>query len=214
MSDRPIMSDLMPNRAVVERRLGTSDDFPTPPWATRAFLEQLAYRHTTLASQRVLEPACGRGHMVMVLKEYFKTVGYADVTDYGLPFAMRGDFLKMQPGKQFDWVITNPPFKLAQDFIEHALGFARVGVAMLVRTSFLEGSGRYAALYARKPPTTVYQYVERVPMVEGRYDPDASTATSYCWVVWEDGSVGDTKLKWIPPGKKRLMRPDDVIVKI
>ena len=155
--------------------------------------------------------------MVMVLKEYFKTVGYSDVTDYGLPFAMRGDFLQMQPGKQFDWVITNPPFKLGQKFIEHAFGFARVGVAMLVRTSFLESVGRYETLYRYQPPTHVYQYAERVPMVEGRYDPKASTATSYCWVVWEMDRInyiGETVLKWIPPSRERLEREDDVIVKI
>ena len=54
------------------------DDFPTPPWATRALIEHILANPQALSRKSCLEPACGVGHMVRVLKEYFGTVDYPD----------------------------------------------------------------------------------------------------------------------------------------
>ena len=43
------------------------DDFPTPPWATRALIEHVVGAGGELRQQSCLEPACGAGHMVKVL---------------------------------------------------------------------------------------------------------------------------------------------------
>ncbi|HRO04370.1 MAG TPA: hypothetical protein PLS69_12275, partial [Terricaulis sp.] len=59
----------------------------------------------------------------------------------------------------------------------------------------------------------IAQFCERVPMVKGRWDPSASTATSYCWVVWDRmlGVNEGTIFSWIPPGQRAaLTKPDDV----
>ena len=64
------------------------------------------------------------------------------------------DFLRSGlQDNSFDWVITNPPFKIAEDFIFESLRVARVGVAMLVRTVFIESVGRYDRLFSQNPPT-------------------------------------------------------------
>ena len=81
--------------------------------------------------------------------------------------------------------ITNPPFRLAEEFVLRSLQVARVGVAVLARTVFLESVGRYQNLFRDNPPTKVAQFTERVPMVKGRLDKKASTATGYSWLVWE-----------------------------
>jgi hypothetical protein len=40
------------------------DDFPTPPWATRALIEHILSEHRAVLSHSTcLEPACGVGHM-------------------------------------------------------------------------------------------------------------------------------------------------------
>jgi len=75
-----------------------------------------------------------------------------------------------------DWVITNPPFRLAEEFVQRSLIVARKGVAILARTVFIESVGRYHNLFELNPPTIFAQYSERVPMVRGRLDPKASTA--------------------------------------
>jgi len=190
------------------------DDFPTQPWATRALCEHvLAGCH--LASKKVWEPACNRGHMSDPLGEYFSAVWASDVHDYGLEGAFLHDFLMPYtprmlniPGWGVDWIISNPPFRLAEQFITQARGMAGEGVAMIVRTSFLEGVGRYQNLFSKSPPSIVAQFSERVPMVRGRLTATGSTATSYCWLVWIKG-VTTTELVWIPPCRKKLERPED-----
>src|SRR5665811_218531 len=58
-------------------------------------------------------------------------------------------------------------------------------------------------------PSRVAQFVERVPMVEGRLERKASTATAYAWLVWEKGRLGSCELVWIPPCRKKLERDKD-----
>lgn len=185
------------------------DDFPTPPWATRALLEHVIGRES-LPGKTCLEPACGRGYMAEPLRPYFARVLASDIVDYG--YGEVADFLDRKPSKGVDWVITNPPFRLAEDFFHHALTIANVGVALLVRTVFLEGIGRLERVFSKHPPTLVAQFSERVPMVRGRLDRKASTATGYAWVMWRKPLGADTRLMWIPPCRKRLERDQDYAV--
>jgi hypothetical protein len=208
------------SHAVMAQRAKTAPDeldfFPTPPWATRALIEHViiggGWRSDNLAAMSCEEPACGQGHMARPLAEYFHTVFAADCHDYG--YGDVRDFL--MPGKPLrrcNWIITNPPFRLAPAFVTQALGIAKTGVAMLVRTAFLEGVGRYQSLFSQHRPLFVAPFTERVPMVKGRLDRAASSATSYCWIVWATSNDRphflDTHLKWIPPCRKKLERDDD-----
>ena len=183
------------------------DFFPTPPWATRALTQQLYRRGLFFPKSTVWEPACGQGHMARPLSEFCITHA-SDVHDYG--FGEVDDFLLDFPRrKAFDWIITNPPFRLAEQFVQTARHRALHGVAILVRTAFLEGVQRHAELFSQHPPTLILQFVERVPMVKGRVSKEATTATSYCWIVWFRGQGTITAFDWIPPCRKRLERAGD-----
>jgi hypothetical protein len=197
---------VMAQRAELKTSL---DDFPTPPWATRALVEHVIASKVSLASMTCLEPACGRGHMSKALAEYFSEVVSYDVFEYG--FGGVADFLKTKHHDQsFDWVITNPPFKLGEEFIKRSIKIARRGVAMLARTVFIESVGRYEGLFKPNPPSAFAQFVERVPMVKGRLDKKASTATGYGWLVWEKmHPTARTQLAWIPPCRRLLERDGD-----
>jgi hypothetical protein len=199
------------SHAVMSQRVeaaDSADDFPTPPWATRALLEHVIDK-STLTKASCLEPACGRGDMAKVLKEYFGAVYASDVHDYG--YGLTHDFTTSPFETDcVDWVITNPPFRLAETFVRHARVMARRGVAILARTVFLESVGRYEAFFRDAPPTTFAQFVERVPMVKGRLDRKASTATGYAWFVWDKQERG-SKVVWIPPCRKQLERDSDYV---
>lgn len=172
--------------------------FPTPPFATRALCEFLQAERGSLEGLTCWEPACGEGHMVRPLEEYFADVIASDVHPFGdnLCFDFTLAPVLGTPGDQPDFIVTNPPFTLAYEFIEAAAVTARVGFAMLVRSAFLEGADRFARLWSRFPPDYVLQFSERVVMLEGRLiqsgavDPfaekhgtTASTATAYVWLV-------------------------------
>lgn len=199
------------SHAVMAQRVeakDSPDDFPTPPWASRALFEHVIEDKRLLTKQTVLEPACGAGHMAKVLKEYFANVECSDAYEYG--YGSTRNFLEMPYAKDsFDWVITNPPFRLAEEFILSALDVARVGVAILARTVFLESVGRYRSIFQLNPPTIFAQFSERVPMVRGRLDKKASTATGYAWLVWNKQVEATSRLAWVPPCRKALERQGD-----
>ena len=212
------MSDLLKpsgSYAVMAQRREPPDSldfFPTPPWSTRSLLRcVLEPRGFDLGASTAWEPACGEGHMAAVLAETFGAVHATDVFDYGRGFPTC-DFLEARrPEDGPGWVITNPPFKVAELFATRALEIATTGVALLVRSAWLEGTGRYARVFRPHPPAIVAQFAERVPMTKGRWDPNASTATSYAWVVWTKLPIAAEPIfTWIPPGQREaLTRPDD-----
>jgi len=183
------------------------DDFPTPPWATRALCELLIAQGYILRTSKAREPAANRGHMVLPLTEYFGAVEASDIHDYGAGFP-QSDYLFGPDQDPTDWTITNPPFRLAEQFISRALRTSTKGVAVIVRSAFLEGVGRNDRLFSVTPPTDILQFTERVVMHKGKLSAKGSTATSYCWLVWQ-GPIGNTRFHWIPPCRKRLERSED-----
>ena len=198
--------------AVMQRRVeahDSLDDFPTPPWATRALCEWLKEAEP-LDAMIVREPAANRGHMVKPLQEYFASVEASDVHDYGVGYPV-ADYLWGPPPAPVDWTITNPPFRLAEQFLERAFLSSTVGVAVIVRTAFLEGQKRFERLFSKIPPSYVLQFTERVVMHKGRLAPEGSTATAYSWIIWfrDEEQPSDTRLRWIAPCRKRLERPSD-----
>lgn len=198
------------SHAVMAQRVESKDsldDFPTPPWAARAFCKWLNPREDA----SVWEPAANRGYMVKALREHFGVVYATDIHDYGVGFGVH-DFLAPQcPIPRPQWVITNPPFKLAAEFVERGLSVATGGVAVLVRSTWAESLGRYQRLFSHRPPSWILQHVHRVPMVKGRYDPKASTATGYAWFVWDCAGVWGpgTQFGWLPQSKSDLYKPGD-----
>lgn len=202
--------------AVMAQRVEAHDSldyFPTPPWATRALCEWLKAEAAPINTLSCWEPACGAGDMARPLGEYFRQVRASDVARYG--YGDQRDFLF--PGEDVpsvDWIITNPPFRLAEQFITRATEgqypLAKWGCAMLVRTAFLEGISRYASLFSKNMPFAVLQFSERVPIHKGKLTETGSTATAYCWVVWKyPYQANMTELRWIPPCRRKLEKPYD-----
>jgi len=103
--------------------------------ATRALFEHVISPHN-VKSEICWEPAANRGYMARPLNEYFKHVMESDIHDYGDHNDV--DFLNCnidRTNSTIHWVITNPPFNKAQQFIEKAQKVAIDGVAMLTRTN-------------------------------------------------------------------------------
>jgi predicted RNA methylase len=213
------------------------DYFATPPWATRALTELLRRQGEAMHLMSVWDPACGEGYMARPLAEAFGQVVATDVHDYRAAWHGQDgvDDILLRGAPQTvgdvpilgaDWIITNPPFRLAHQFIDRAIPLARSGVAMLVRSTFTEGAEQYRKLFSKTPPTDILQFVERVVMTKGRpQDPNIavphpktgklrkpSSATAYCWLVWQKPLpefAGPPAYGWIAPCRTRLERPGD-----
>ena len=90
----------------------------------------------------IWECACGQGHLAKPFIEAGYNVLCTDLIDRG--FGKGGvDFLKQTEVFHGD-IVTNPPYKFAQEFIEHALTLVPEGnkVCMFLKVQFLEGVER------------------------------------------------------------------------
>lgn len=174
-----------------------NDYYATEPKAVEVLLEQEKFSHY------VWECACGEGHISNVLFNAGYNVRNSDIINRGLNGAEIIDFLKVRKEDiEFDFsrdIITNPPYKYAKEFVEHALDISMdsTKVAMLLKVTFLEGQAR-RKLFEKYPPKTVYVFSSRVKCAKnGDFDSMGSSAVAYAWFVWEKGFKGDPVIKWI-----------------
>ena len=166
------------------------DYYATEPKA----VEELLKIETFCGS--ILEPACGEGHISEVLKRNGYHVVSRDLVDRG--YGDVADFLSVD-NTLFDGdVITNPPYRYAQEFVEKALQIVPKGrkIAMFLRLQFLEGKKR-KELFMRTPPKTIWVSSSRlICAINGDFAKTGSSATAYAWFVWEKGYSGSTTVKW------------------
>ncbi|MBB4017625.1 hypothetical protein GGR16_002659 [Chelatococcus caeni] len=158
-----------------ERR---SDDFyPTPPEATRALLPWIED-----FPRGVWEPACGDGALAEVLRKAGYAVTPTDLVDRG--YGKGGiDFL----GTRSAWgaaIVTNPPFKLAQQFIEHAERLGIGHMALLLKSNFWQAKRR-APLFRRWRP-------HQILALNWRLDFTGAGAphTDCMWCIWRPAGLG------------------------
>lgn len=146
-------------------------------------------------SKTIFEPACGEGHIAKVLKKHKHDVITNDLIDRGYG-DMHDDFLVMQGHDEDFDIVTNPPYKYAQEFVEKSMSMIADGhkVAMFLKLTFLETQKR-RELFKKYPPKTVYVASSRIACWPNGKETTAS-CVCYAWFVWEKGYNGDTVLKW------------------
>lgn len=178
-----------------------NDYYATPEWATEAILRVLPL------SGSILEPAAGEGHIAKVVKQRYPDCELV-CTDlvqreekFGIPIKGGIDFLTYDYGRKFDNIITNPPFKYAQEFIEKAQDIADDKVLMLAKIQLLEGKKR-KALFDSGALRYIYVFRERVsPLRNG--DPCDENgkpwASTMClaWFVFDKKYKGEPVIRWL-----------------
>jgi hypothetical protein len=168
------------------------DHYPTPPDVTVALMEFLK-----LPPCRIWEPAAGQGAMSEVLKKYGHIVTSSDIkfNDY-VDFAT--DYLVMKPIPA-DAIITNPPFNLSSDFIEKAIGEAKV-VAMVLKSQYWHAKKR-SELFEKHPPAWVLPLTWRPDFLNG--EKGGAPTMEIVWTVWIEGQT-DTRYRLLkkPTGKQ------------
>lgn len=167
-----------------------NDYYATDPIALELLLKLEQFNN-------VWECACGEGHLSKVLIKNNIHSKSSDLIDRG--FGESGiDFISID--NQF-WngdIITNPPFRYAQEFAEKALQIIRDGdkLALFLRIQFLESIDR-KHFFKLHPPKTIYVSSKRIKCaINGKFNPKESSAACYSWFVWEKGYSGETILKW------------------
>lgn len=151
-------------------------------------------------SQNLWECACGEGHLSKRLIEYGYNVKSTDLIFRG--YGVGGvDFLKCNDTFQGD-IITNPPYKYAKEFVEHALDLIPEGnkVFMFLKLQFLEGKSR-RKLFDKNQLKTVYVSSSRILCAKnGDFETikkGGGSAVAYAWFEFEKGYDSEPIIKWI-----------------
>ena len=167
------------------------DYYATDPIAMELLLKEEAFHN------KIWEPACGQGHLSEVLRKNGYSVFSTDLIDRG--YGNDGiDFLACSRHWEGD-IITNPPYKYAQEFVEKSLDLISAGhkVAMFLKLTFLEGKAR-REMFKKYPPKTIYVFSGRITCAKnGDFASANGSAVCYAWFIWEKGFCGDPAIKWI-----------------
>lgn len=173
----------------------SEDYYATDPIAAELLLKEETF------CNKIWECASGENHLANVFKKNGYTVRTSDIIKRTEETEVY-DFLSPENVQWDGDIITNPPYKMATDFIYKSLDIINKGnkVAMFLKIQFLEGKER-KKLFTKFPPKVVYVSSSRIMCAKNGDFEDmiagGGSAVAYAWYIWEKGYTGDTIIKWI-----------------
>jgi predicted RNA methylase len=171
--------------------------FQTPTWAVEAVLD------VETTTRRILDPCCGLGAIANVCwRAGFDTTAF-DFEDWGKHFpglmtivgpVSQQDFLEFDEDLFGFTVIMNPPFTLAEKFVDHAHKLGARKVICFQRQAWRE-SARRRQWWEKNPPARVWVCGSRATcwrfdLVGTELAKRGGSTTSMAWHVWERGHKG------------------------
>ena len=175
-----------------------NDFYATDPNSVKDLLDTYS-----ISGNSFYEPCCGQGHIAKILKEYYPNAEHyaTDLIDRGYGIGDT-DFLTADFDDKVDWIITNPPYSLAKEFVDKSLGITNKGVAMFLKIQFLEGQAR-RDWFKETPLKYVYVFSKRQdPLRDGQaLNPKTGkkwgSTMCFAWFIWEHNYDGEPIIRWI-----------------
>lgn len=155
----------------------------------------------------IWECACGNGNLFEVLYNNAFDVLPTDIEYRGCKdiYFIQEDFLKHN-GKYIDQyvapiILTNPPYSLATEFIEHALEILPDGglYIALMNITYLAGQKRFERVYSKGTLREVYIFSKRIECWKNNERPKdkCGSMANYAWYVFQKGYNGQPTLYWL-----------------
>jgi methylase of polypeptide subunit release factors len=183
------------------------DFYSTDPECVRDLISRESFQHS------ILEPCCGNGNIAKELTDIGFDVTATDLYDHG--YGTTGvdcfDYTNIDQD-----IITNPPYSLTTEFIEHMINELKSGhkMALFLKLQVLEGQARYQKIFSQGKLRRVYVYVNRVACYKNdeRYqkNDDGSlildkagnpkkigSAACYAWFIFDSDYSGYPEIRWI-----------------
>ena len=189
------------NRSAVRH---VDDFYKTPAWVIRALLESEPLHGP------ILEPSCGDGAIISQLIDlgvckadellgveiHPQRAESAAANRWGARVVC-GNFLEGLDAWQHlesrpCSIITNPPYRLAADFVRRSLEVVQPGgrVCMLLRLNFLGSSRKRLDVVQRGSGLSRVIVLAKRPSFTG----GGTDACEYAWMVWIKGFTGDARI--------------------
>ena len=198
------------------------DDFyATDPRAIEALFNAPCYSHTQAIEWLkrgnaypyfyIWECAAGNGNLSNWLRANCYNVVASDLKYRGCKngsIVDGVDFLKTRPEERFKGpaghpfvILTNPPYSLATEFIEHALEILPEGglYIALMNITYLAGQKRYQRVYSKGSLREIYVFSKRIECWKNGERPKdkCGSIANYAWYVFQKGYNGQPTLYWL-----------------
>lgn len=168
------------------------DFYVDPIWCSERLFEEESFIGP------VWDPACGTGRIVAAARAAGLSAIGTDIVARGFPGAEVVDFLTTKGS--IDNIVTNPPFKLAQKFVEHALRSVSRKAAFLLPLGWLNGDKRSRWL-EDLPLQTVLIITPRPSMPPGELVAadikPQNGRQDFAWYIFAQGYDGKPELGWL-----------------
>lgn len=191
------------------RERNRHDDYPTPAWCVDRFCEEVV-----LPVGQWLEPCAGDGAIIRAFNDNYNADAIAwdaiEIREGPIPeleaihnvSAVQGNALEILSDPNISYVVSasNPPFELAQEFIEVCRARSTHTV-LLLRLNYLASEKRHAYMTATRPD--VYVLPNRPSFVGG----GKTDSIEYAWFHWHPGADGKLRILGLTPKEERIIRP-------
>lgn len=175
------------------RHRDPTDYYATPAPIARMLLENVDFDRNA----SVLEPCVGQAR---VLEITLREAGFTSITasDIQAVGPERRDFFDV--AGDYDYIITNPPFRDHGKWILHAKRLARMKIALLLPLNYLTGANRMSAIWsdAEFPLAEVLIFNRGLDFLADPFAPTLGSSQLYCaWYVWDRSHEGAPNLRWL-----------------
>lgn len=177
----------------IKGKRNKNDFYPTH----HSMVWQLMENFNIPSNYCIHDPACGNNDILKALQEceILNNLSGKDLTT-------GDDFLIEE--NLYDVIFTNPPFSIANVFLEKAFQVAKETIIFLLPLDYLHGQERYESFYKIQKNfflAEIHMFVRR-PMFTDSVRKDGCYGTgsvTFAWFVWKKMELGfeEPKLKWI-----------------
>lgn len=174
------------------------DFFETPTEATKALLA-----HINIPEDVVIwEPSVGKGAISNVLKQYVKNeIIETDLVDRGVGISgvdfLSSDAEKYIPKGRF-WIISNPPYSIANDYIRKCFHYGAERTILLLRHAFTESSRSREDIINNGHLLREFLIKERLKICADGWDrKKASNMYNHGWFMWDINYVSPNPSEFI-----------------
>ena len=181
-----------------------NDFYATDPIAVEKLIQCLDKEYLMQGRYNRLEPCVGTGNICEAFKDKLCEWTCLDIVDRGYPDTVVADYLQWDSPKNYDLIVTNPPYSLATEFIKKSMTIlAEDGLCcMYLKLQFLEGVKR-KELFDKYPPKYIYVFRNRMATWKNGLQKNPDTGKKwaeticFAWFVWEQGFKGEPIIRWI-----------------
>lgn len=172
-------------------------------WYVEPYECSLALIDTLGLSGRIWDPAAGSGRILASAKLLGREVIGSDIVRRTPLCEKVVDFLSITEPPDFDHIVTNPPFRHAEQFVLHAISLSKNSktVSMLLPLVWMAGFSTKRNWLPKSPLTHILPMSPRPSMPPGAVieagEKPGNGTKDFAWFVWQCGYEGEPKIHFL-----------------